>query len=365
MYSKRTRNAVNKIYEAKTQDHLGTHQAIRRVAEKPGTTPLTTEFLAYHLTVEQQDTSGENKVKKLIEKFENHQHKESFLQNLSQTQKINKFSKESKELVADMNNTEIFELCENSSKQQVLNAIPTGKTENLWQLWKKYKIFAGTNRVRAEQLRRHLIPGYVIMKNSSRGAKHGPSEQYYQANQMLKKAHQKKQGSHPTILARWYASETYRTSLSLIGWKEKDIMLFDRIALEKHFHLATRAEGIQHSKHWILTLNKDIPQEPLNQRPDFAEAKRECKRLHDEHLARTQHDHRKIPRSQQVRQRKGEAFEGIEEHDCAVDPQTGWRFYKESRRNLPTASSSSSNWDRTHCKTSSWISQHSSRPDGL
>ena len=44
-------------------------------------------------TVEQQETTRENKVKKLIEKFENHQHKISFLQDLSQTQKINKFSK--------------------------------------------------------------------------------------------------------------------------------------------------------------------------------------------------------------------------------------------------------------------------------
>ena len=48
-------------------------------------------------TVEQQDTTRENHVKKLIEKFENHQHKESFLQDLSQTQKINKFRRESQE----------------------------------------------------------------------------------------------------------------------------------------------------------------------------------------------------------------------------------------------------------------------------
>ena len=60
--------------------------------------------------VEQQDTTREKKVKKLIEKFENHQHKESSFQDLSPTQKINKFSKESQELIADMNNTEIFEL---------------------------------------------------------------------------------------------------------------------------------------------------------------------------------------------------------------------------------------------------------------
>ena len=56
------------------------------------------------------------------------------------------------------------------------------------------------------------------------------------------------------------------------------------------------------------------------------------------------------------RQRKEQQCEGIEEFDYAVDPETGWMFCKESRRNLPTASSSSSNWDRTQWKTSNWNS---------
>ena len=71
--------------------------------------------------VKQQDTTRENKVKKLLEKFENHQQKESFLQDSSQTQKINKFSKESQDSIADSNNTEIFEVCDNASKQQCLD----------------------------------------------------------------------------------------------------------------------------------------------------------------------------------------------------------------------------------------------------
>ena len=60
-----------------------------------------------------------------------------------------------------------------------------------------------TNTVRAEQLRRHSIPGYAIKKNSSRGAKHGPSERqrmHNTAKQMLKKTRQGMHGSHPTIL---------------------------------------------------------------------------------------------------------------------------------------------------------------------
>ena len=59
-----------------------------------------------------------------------------------------------------------------------------------------------------------------------------------------KKARQKKHGHHPTILARWYADEEYRKSLSATGWKEHHIMLYDRIAVEKHIYTATRAERI-------------------------------------------------------------------------------------------------------------------------
>ena len=59
----------------------------------------------------------------------------------------------------------------------------------------------------------------------------------------------------------------------------------------------------------FFNMNQDGAQQPLNQRPDFAQAKRECKRLPDEHLARTQEEYRTTPRSQQARQRKGQAFE--------------------------------------------------------
>ena len=85
---------------------------------------------------------------------------------------------------------------------------------------------------------------------------------------MQKKARQEKHGRHPTILSRWYAEEDYRNSLSPIGWKEHHIMLYDRIAVEKHIYAATRAERIQNSKHWILTMNADGgTQQSVNQRP--------------------------------------------------------------------------------------------------
>ena len=104
------------------------------------------------------------------------------------------------------------------------------------------------------------IPGFVIKRNSSRGPKHGVSEKqvmFYRAKQMLKKAREAKHENHPTKLSRWYEQEGYRKSLAehIIG--EKEVMLFDRIALERHDYAATRAERLQITKQSILRLNAD------------------------------------------------------------------------------------------------------------
>ena len=80
---------------------------------------------------------------------------------------------------------------------------------------------------------------------------------------------------HSSFLARWHDDYKYRKSFLDIEWTEQDIMLFDRIASENHSYVATRAERIRNSEHWILKLNQDGAQQPLNQRPAFAQAKRE------------------------------------------------------------------------------------------
>ena len=74
-------------------------------------------------TMKLQDARRQNNVTKLIEIFEKHQHKEQFLKDMSQKQEINRFSEESQKLLVDMNSTEIFELVENSAKNNVLIAI--------------------------------------------------------------------------------------------------------------------------------------------------------------------------------------------------------------------------------------------------
>ena len=67
-------------------------------------------------TVKLQDARRQNDVTKLREMFEKLQPKEHFLEDMSEKQEVNKFSEESQQLLEDMNQTEIFELCKNSGK---------------------------------------------------------------------------------------------------------------------------------------------------------------------------------------------------------------------------------------------------------
>ena len=141
---------------------------------------------------------------------------------------------------------------------------------------------------------------------------------------MLKKARQQKHGSHPTILAKWYAQERYRDSLAKHNIGEKEIMFFDRIALERHDCTATRAERLENAKHWILRLNAGGPQRPLRQRPEFAGALKQCLKMQDAHLAETQQPLRPMRPEHQQRPREDQQLErGENFDDHYVDRKAG------------------------------------------
>ena len=89
-----------------------------------------------------------------------------------------------------------------------------------------------------------------------------------------------------TFLEKWHKDDQYRKSLSDIGWIEEQIIRYDEVALEDHSYIAT-TERTRNEKNWVLRLGKGDPQGPMNQRLVFVEAKRELKRLHDEHVKET------------------------------------------------------------------------------
>ena len=112
------RKVDNKINLIKKQENPLTTKAYREVTGKTTAATLTIESQAYLTLVQQQDTNRKETVKKMIQLFENHPNKGFFQQDLNKTEEIDAVNEKSKKLITDMDNTEIFELCETSSKKQ-------------------------------------------------------------------------------------------------------------------------------------------------------------------------------------------------------------------------------------------------------
>ena len=126
-----------------------------------------------HSTIQQQDTNRKEAVKKLIQHFENHQ---PFLQDLIKTEKIHKFSEESKNLITDMSNTEIFELFESSSKKQCPDCAFHCELDIVYCLCgRSLKPSQRTKQLDKKNYDASSIPGYVFKKDLTHGAKHGAS----------------------------------------------------------------------------------------------------------------------------------------------------------------------------------------------
>ena len=204
-------------------------------------------------TVQEQDERRQHKVAQLIEMFESHKQKDQFLEDMSQTKKINRFSEASQELLKDMNHTEIFELCENSKKLQCPDCNSFTDSGIIFcSCGRNLKHGRSVTQLQKDNNDLNSIDGYVIKKNSSRGPKHGQSERqmrFHKAEEMLRKA--KKQGN-PTILSRWVGKEKYRSPLTTEGFREEDIWNFDQLALEKHDYMATRSERLRYSQQCVL-----------------------------------------------------------------------------------------------------------------
>ena len=104
-------------------------------------------------TVKLQDARRQNNVTKLIEMFEEHQHKEQFLEDMSQKQEINRFSEESQKLLVHLNQTEIFELCENTTKLQCPDCNFYGNWNYVLQLRAKFEVQSKSYNISKGQLR--------------------------------------------------------------------------------------------------------------------------------------------------------------------------------------------------------------------
>ena len=102
---------------------------------------------------------------------------------------MNAFCEKSKKLITDMGNTEIFELCETSSKKQCPDCALC------WEIGIVYcscgrclKPSQRTKKLDKKNYDALSIPSYVIKKNLHHGAQHGASQRqrmYHKAEEMF------------------------------------------------------------------------------------------------------------------------------------------------------------------------------------
>ena len=71
-----------------------------------------------HSAVEQVETNRKEKVRILVGQFENHPNRNMLLKVFKKSEEINHFSRESRDLITEMGNNEIFEFNKTSSKRQ-------------------------------------------------------------------------------------------------------------------------------------------------------------------------------------------------------------------------------------------------------
>ena len=116
---------------------------------------------------------------------------------------------------------------------------------------------------------------------------------------------------------------------------------------EDHSYIATAAEQQRRENTWVLMLNSSGPNGPMNQRGDYAEAKKICQRLYQE----SGQAHRRLHPREQVRSRPDQPFAWHDEGLERVDPKTGWKWYDTQK----TPSCSSSGWQSSAWwQSSSW-----------
>ena len=111
------------------------------------------------------------------------------------------------------------------------------------------------------------------------------------------------------------------THYQILGGIAERIIQFNEVIGRPFLHCnRTRSRN---ENTWKLSLNAEVIQRTIEcQRSDIKETKQTCKR-HHENKAITGSGNKLIPPEQQVRQRRDQQFEGLDEFDYRLDAFTG------------------------------------------
>ena len=203
------------------------------------------------------------RVYKLVQRIENHPHRAAPQANLQQNNVYNPFSKNSMEMIRELGNVELSELCETTPKVQCYHCLLYWNQGIVYCTCGQCLIFSESrrklNKLRLDAL---SIPHNVIKKGRCHGARHGKTEvqrEYHMDWNAWKRCCKKvdSQGEHFTgIHDRFLRDSVCRESQITIGWSEQKCKEWDEFAKEDHTKKLTPEERRRYKGQWYLTLNK-------------------------------------------------------------------------------------------------------------
>ena len=181
------------------------------------------------------------RVQELVQRIENHPHRAALQADLQQNNVYNTLSKNSKEMIREIGNVELFELCETTPKVQCSQCLLFWNQGLVYCTCGQCLIYSEPrrkfNKLRLDAI---SIPDYVFKKGATHGDRHGKTEvqrKYHVTWNAWKRCCKKvdSQGEHFTgIHDRFLRDPVYPESQLAIGWSEQKCEECDELAKEDH-----------------------------------------------------------------------------------------------------------------------------------
>ena len=242
-----------------------------------------------HSTVKQLHGAS---VRDLIQKIENHPHRQALQSELQQRQQFNPFSKESKDMIRAAGNIDLCELLDMEPKAQ------SKVCPSYWDVGIVYCTCGHFLRDGTEENKKFVqytmdllsIPNYYILKGRPHGHRYGKKpgdREYYIAHSRKKKCKKK---YYLGIHDRFIRDEKFRKNMFDVGRSEELCREMDKLANEDHTHHITAEEMCVYRNNWWLrsnTVGSDTM--PVRHRADFKQALSTLRQLkHQEDTAHQQ-----------------------------------------------------------------------------
>ena len=226
--------------------------------------------------------SHDTNVQDLIQKIENHPHRQALQSDLQQRQQFNPFSKESKDMIREAGNFELCELFDVHPKAQCKICL------SYWDVGIVYCTCGHFLQDGTEENKQFVkytfdllsIPNYYIKKGRPHGHRYGKKSgdhEYFIAN-LLKKKCKKKNflGLHD----RFIRDEKFRKNRIELGRSEEICREMDKLANEDHTsHITPDEIRVYRNNWWIRSNIVSSDTMPVRHRADFKQALSTLRRL--------------------------------------------------------------------------------------